>query len=530
MLYVADDVNNQIQEFNLNGGTNMTPAGTITGLTSPMGLAYANGYLYVGLYQKWSVVNPSTNSTVVSVVTSGQVWGLSVNSNQDVYVTTTYGPGVSVYQFTGIDYQQATANITGLSGETSGVLAVGNTLYVSEYSGGFPANPQIVMYTLLSESYKNLTFSTPTTVLGPALLGTNAAPSQLAVDASNHLYVAGNGYGSYQVFNIGSWTLDYQCAPVSYPVGVAMDASQNTYVVGGQAAPFEVVRLGCVPTFTPTNTPTPTATNTATATPTNSPTNSPTATASSTPTNTPSDSPTPTTTNTPTNTATSTASSTPTNTPTPTATNSPTNSPTNTATNTVTSSPTNALTNTATNTPTLTPTNTVTNTPTNSPTSTFTNTATNSSTNTPTATLTRTPTFTPTSTPTNSPTLTPTNSPTNTVTRTATATLTATPTATFTATIAPAVVISQPYPNPSNGSPISFNVSVPGPSIVTMDVFTLAFRKIASQTREMDGDQTFQWNLKDVSGAPAANGLYYVRVRVTGTQSATKILKVLILR
>jgi hypothetical protein len=63
-----------------------------------------------------------------------------------------------------------------------------------------------------------------------------------------------------------------------------------------------------------------------------------------------------------------------------------------------------------------------------------------------------------------------------------------------------------------------------------MDVFTLAFRKIASQTQEIYGDQTFQWNLKDVAGVQVADGLYYVRIHVSGTQSATKILKVLILR
>jgi hypothetical protein len=91
-------------------------------------------------------------------------------------------------------------------------------------------------------------------------------------------------------------------------------------------------------------------------------------------------------------------------------------------------------------------------------------------------------------------------------------------------------VISPPFPNPSTGSPITFNVQVPGQSTVTLDVFTLAFRKIYSQTIQADGLLTLQWDLKDVSGAPVANGLYYVRIHVAGSQSATKILKVLILR
>jgi hypothetical protein len=91
-------------------------------------------------------------------------------------------------------------------------------------------------------------------------------------------------------------------------------------------------------------------------------------------------------------------------------------------------------------------------------------------------------------------------------------------------------VISPPFPNPSTGSPITFNVQVPGQSTVTLDVFTLAFRKIYSQTTEVSDFYNFQWDLKDVSGAPAANGLYYVRIHVAGSQSATKVLKVLILR
>jgi len=63
-----------------------------------------------------------------------------------------------------------------------------------------------------------------------------------------------------------------------------------------------------------------------------------------------------------------------------------------------------------------------------------------------------------------------------------------------------------------------------------MDVFTLAFRKIASQTTQVYGAQTLQWDLRDIKGVQAANGLYYVRIHVTGVQEYTKILKVLILR
>jgi len=91
-------------------------------------------------------------------------------------------------------------------------------------------------------------------------------------------------------------------------------------------------------------------------------------------------------------------------------------------------------------------------------------------------------------------------------------------------------VIAEPYPNPSSGSPITFNIQVPGESTVTLDVFTLAFRKVYSETTHAFGPVTLQWNLRDISGALAANGLYYVRIHVSGDESTTKIFKVLVLR
>jgi hypothetical protein len=141
-----------------------------------------------------------------------------------------------------------------------------------------------------------------------------------------------------------------------------------------------------------------------------------------------------------------------------------------------------------------------------------------------------------TNTKTNTPTLTATNTPTSTATNTLTpqptSTHTDTPTITETDTPTPSskIIISAPFPNPSNGSPITFNVQVPGPSTVTLDVFTLSFRKIFSETETVNGSQNLEWDLKDVSGVAVANGVYYVRIQVKGSQSLTQILKVMILR
>lgn len=309
-------------------------------------------------------------------------------------------------------------------------------------------------------------------------------------------------------------TTPYNANPDTAPVSTLVSGVSSSFAVTLSPYSISVFQFKSgAPTSTPTNTATPTATST----PTNTTTNTATSTATNTPTNTSTATPT----NTPTNTMTGTI-------PTDTPTNTPTNSPTSTATNTIT------------NTPSLTPTNTPSNTPTQTPTSTVTNTPTNTPSQTPTHTTTNTPTFTATYTSTNTPVNTSTFTPiststiTNTFTPMATNTLTPTntPTATvtYTVTVSSVPVISEPYPNPSTGASVNFPISVPSHSTVTMDIFTLAFRKITSQTTPINGAQTLRWNLLDVSGSQVSNGLYYVRIHISGTQSLTKIMKILILR
>lgn len=108
---------------------------------------------------------------------------------------------------------------------------------------------------------------------------------------------------------------------------------------------------------------------------------------------------------------------------------------------------------------------------------------------------------------------------------------TSTPTASFTPTSVMVPVIRAPYPDPVTGPyPVTVNVQVPGNSTVSMDVFTLAFRKIANQTKDISNTGSVTWNLQDSWGTPVADGLYYLRIQVTGPQPLTKIFKVLITR
>jgi hypothetical protein len=94
-----------------------------------------------------------------------------------------------------------------------------------------------------------------------------------------------------------------------------------------------------------------------------------------------------------------------------------------------------------------------------------------------------------------------------------------------------------PYPNPVTNGPMKVDVTTPWSATIEMDVFTMAFRKIAEHTSLANVASpgfgtvtTLEWDLKDSTGALAADGLYYLRIQVRGTQESTKILKVLILK
>ncbi len=105
---------------------------------------------------------------------------------------------------------------------------------------------------------------------------------------------------------------------------------------------------------------------------------------------------------------------------------------------------------------------------------------------------------------------------------------TATPS--FTPTPLVVTVIGSAYPNPATGTvPVSVSVEVPGPSSVSLDVFTTAFRKVVSQPPiQVTGSSNLHWDLKDNWGNPVADGLYYVRIQVSGIQPTVKILKILV--
>ena len=313
-------------------------------------------------------------------------------------------------------------------------------------------------------------------------------------------------------------TLTPSSSPSPTPSSTPSDSPTSTPTLTTTDSP--TATLTPTPTDTASSSPTPQPTETATSTPTPSPTDSPSYTPTLTPTLTPANTASTTSTNTETQTPTLTAANSPTDTPS----SSPTDSPTPTASDTATApfSPTPSSTDSPTLTPSDTPTLTTTSSPTpttsNTPTVTFTESPAYSPTNPPTPPPT--PSNTPTTTLTNSPTFTPALSPTNTPS-------TAAPTTTSTAGT---FSISLPYPNPSRGSLIHWDIRAASPTALEISIFTARDREIFTQRISMNGDAVYLWDLKDKGGNRVANNIYFIRFKSkTSSNPYEKIFKVLVL-
>jgi hypothetical protein len=123
----------------------------------------------------------------------------------------------------------------------------------------------------------------------------------------------------------------------------------------------------------------------------------------------------------------------------------------------------------------------------------------------------------------------PTDTPTRTATPSSTPTVSATPTATRTNTPILHPTICPIYPNPATSAAhASFCIEVPGDSEVKVTVYTIAFRKVFERTLHVAKSTDFTWDMRDQWGSPVANGLYYVRVQITGPVPTTKMMKLLI--
>jgi hypothetical protein len=93
-------------------------------------------------------------------------------------------------------------------------------------------------------------------------------------------------------------------------------------------------------------------------------------------------------------------------------------------------------------------------------------------------------------------------------------------------------VIGLPYPNPvKDAGPVSIQMQVPLGSTVEWSVFTTSFRKILDVSNPVSGNNTnIVWDLNDDWGEPVANGLYYIRIVISGSEKTSKIIKFIVLR
>ncbi|HJT23179.1 MAG TPA: T9SS type A sorting domain-containing protein, partial [bacterium] len=165
---------------------------------------------------------------------------------------------------------------------------------------------------------------------------------------------------------------------------------------------------------------------------------------------------------------------------------------------------------------------------TDSPTATPSLTPSLTATSTLTSTLTASPTLTDSPTPSLTSTLTPLNILTATPSSTPTGLSTFTPSSTPSPT--PGYSISLPYPNPSNGSFIHWDIQTSEPLVIQWAVYTTNNTKIFQQTLNVANNQTLTWNLEDRWGHPVANGIYFVRFQVRASSgNSTFIFKVIVL-
>jgi hypothetical protein len=493
-VYIADGGNNAIRKVNANGIIT-TIAGTGTagysGDNGPATLAQLND-------PQELVLDPSGN-LYISDALNYRVRKVDTNG----VITTIAGTGTS--GFSGDGGQAVTANIS----SPTGLVYCGGSVYFSD--GGNYRIRQVNPSGIITNVCGNGTTISSGNG-GPASLA-GIYPAGLAVDGQGNLYEA-EPYGLLRGYDGGDHVRKLE---VSCPPTATFTRTQTTTLTPtATATPTGTIPTPTVTsTFTLTSPPTETATPTSTMTATPTPTVSFTATATSSVTTTPTATPQVIGDTYPAFTNTSTSSLTPTFTPTATS----TLTPTVTFTYTPSSTPTPSATVTPTGTPTLTATlsftPTITGTPTNAPTftSTFTSTHTSINTLTPTATFSATPTRTPTLTTTPTVTLTPTIS------------LTPTPTVT-------GVAIGLPYPNPVQGpGPVSIHLDAPTGSTVEWSVVTTAFRKVLDVSHPVEGhNAVLVWNLEDAWEKPVANGVYYLRIQITGPIRTSKILKILVIR
>ncbi len=535
---------------------NFPSSSSVLGYESAIYMSFCQGTYTPQATATITLTATRTITATPTKTNGGPIYTATITPTPTMTATHTVTPTVTGGSFTPTPYGATETQTPPCANQASfGVTTVGGGLYFNSGFNQITANqailPTSATITSLSINVETIGGNNMISLAIYSDDGTGNAPGSLIVSSGPQTMFNNLGWNTVDIpptdLAAGTYWLCYSSDSNGYPlVGIANSGNRLIASAVGfpqnfpssssiQGAEAEIYASFCQGTYTPGNTHTPIPTITLTPvlsfTPTWTKTSTPTATSTPLVTGT-------VTGGTPAQTATLTFTKTMTFTPTITATptvtgGGPNNTATLTATHTMTFTPT------ITSTPTITATPTVTG---GGPNNTATLTATHTMTFTPTITSTPTITVTPTVTG-GGPiyTATITYTPTMTATHTMTPTITATYPVTFfspspTATIwgnPPIVPTAQnaiPYPNPSHGGPIFFQVAGGPYDSVTLSIYTTGMRRIFFSLETLVNGG-FSWDLLDKAGDQLSNGIYWAVIETTkGGVKQRYTRKVLILR
>ncbi len=252
MLYVTDGRTKAVTAYPAPSNGDVSPSATITGLSSPQGVAQdSSGNIYVANDSPASVVvypAGSTGDAAPSATISGSDTGLkdplgiAVDSSGNIYVTDTgnnsCGGPVRVFVYaagsTGNVSPIATISSSAMSCPTDITLDSSDNIYVADENG-------VLVYAAGSTGDATPTATIPSYGTSDEL----TYPIGIALDSSDNIYVTAFYFGGVFVYSAGS---NGDVPPIAnlpgygandgllWPYGIALDSSGDIYVADFYAA------------------------------------------------------------------------------------------------------------------------------------------------------------------------------------------------------------------------------------------------------------------------------------------------------
>ena len=193
-------------------------AGAVTlfaqGSTLPLMTRYLNGTGQSGAV----TIDPGRQSTIATLASSGQGYGLAVDGAGNVYVVDYFNS--QVIQLAAGTFTPSTLVSSGLSNPTAVALDGAGNLYICD-----TGHSRVVMVPNEQGTLNIADLSTVST-------GVLGSPRRLAMDGSGDLYIADAANGNVIETPAGGGTPITIASGLTNPYGVAVDAAGNVYVAG----------------------------------------------------------------------------------------------------------------------------------------------------------------------------------------------------------------------------------------------------------------------------------------------------------